>query len=131
MIYGGILDIITYFDVSFPFAPPSWHAIDTKISLICGIFVLFAAVYLIIKSFEIKSIIDEKRKTKIKPLINTLSVVCIMGVIADFIAGYYARGFLIGLLGLIYLKYTLEKEKKAIYLSLSLVLIMLIIIGFI
>ncbi len=129
MIYGGILDIMVYFERTLPFAPPSWHTIDTKISLICGIFILFAAVYLILKSLKIKSITEEGRKNKLKQLMKVLLMVCITGTIADFIAGYYARGFLIGLLGIMYLNYTLEKKTR--YLYLLLVIITIIMIGFI
>ena len=101
MIYGGILDVMVYFKKSLPFAPPAWHIIDAKISLICSIYILLAAIYLISKSFEIRLIITGKNNANIRPVINKLSVICITGIIADLITGYYARGFLIALLGLI------------------------------
>ncbi len=130
MIYGGVLDIMTCFNATLPLAPPGWHTIDTKISLICGIIVLFTAFYLIVKSFEIKTIIEERRKKKIKPLIKALLIVCITGTIADLIAGYYAIGFLMALLGLIYLNYTQEKQNKTIHLFISLAVIKTMAIGF-
>lgn len=131
MIYGGILDILMYFGKTLPFSPPSWHSVDTRISLICGIFVLIGAIYLILKSFEIKSIINKGEMVKLRPLINSLLIVCIIGTIIDFIAGYYARGFLLGLLGIMRLNYILENNKKVLYLCLSLIIITIIIIGFI
>ena len=129
MIYGGVLDIMVYFERTLPFAPPGWHIIDTRISLICGIFIVLAAVYLVLKSFEIKSIVEEKRE--IKQSIRALLMVCVTGTIADLIAGYYARGFLLGLLGTMYLNYALTKKKKAQYLCLSSVVVAIIITGFI
>ena len=132
MVYGGILDILIYFEKTLPFAPPPWHTPDTKISLLGGIIVLFAAAYLILKSFEIKSIIEEgeeRRISEIKPLIKTLFVVCITGAAADFIAGYYARGFLIGLLGVVYMDYTLHREKKVRYVFSSVVIVVIFMVG--
>lgn len=131
MVYGGIMNILVYFEKGLPLAPPSWHILDTKISLIIGIFILFAAVYMILKSFEVKSIIEGETETEIRPLMRVLLIVCIVGIIADIIAGYYARGFLLGLLGLLYLNYALENEKKIRNLSISLVILTLIIISFI
>lgn len=131
MIYGGVLDIMVYFNATLPFAPPSWHTVDTEVSLVCGIIVLFMAVYLIVKSIEVKTIIEEKRESEITPLIKALMIVCITGTIADLIAGYYARGFLVSMLGLIYLNYSLGKQNKAIFLFLSLKVITSIAIGFI
>jgi len=129
MIYGGILDIMAYFERTLPFAPLSWHTIDTRISLICGIYVLLAAVYLIRKSFKIKSTLKEEERNKTKSLIKALGIVCVIGVITDIIAGYYARGFLIGLLGIMYLHYRLEKRAR--YLCFSSIIAAIIIIGFI
>lgn len=131
MVYGGILNTLIYFEITLPPGPPTWHTIDAKISLVIGIFILFAAFYLILKSFEIKSIMEEKTETEIRPLIKVLFMVCIIGTIADFIAGYYARGFLIGLLGLLYLNYAFENENKIRNVSISLIILTLIIIGFI
>ena len=105
MIYGGILDILIYFEKTLPGAPSSWHFIDPKISLICGVFVLLGAVYIILKSFEIKSITDKNEIVELKPLIKSLLIVCIVGAIIDFIAGYYAIGFLLALLAIIHLNY--------------------------
>lgn len=129
MIYGGILDIMVYFQLSLPLAPPSWHSMDARVSLACGIFILLAAFYLIMNSFKMKSIIKKRIETEMKPLIKSLLIACIIGIIADFIAGYYARGFFIGLLGLMYLNYKLEKKKR--YLCFSLIIIAIIVTGFI
>ena len=136
MIYGGILDVLVYFEKTLPFAPPSWHSVDAKISLICGIFVLTGALYLILKSFEIKSVINKGEinkgeMVKLRPLIKSLLIVCIIGTIIDFIAGYYARGFLLSILGLMQLDYTTEKKNKIQYLCASSIIVAIILIGFI
>ncbi len=131
MVYGGILDIMVYFQKTLPFAPPPWYSVDAKISLVFGVFVLILALYLILISFKVKTSIKERRINRLELLIKSISIVCLVGMIADFIAGYYARGFLLILLALIYLNYNIKKKNKIQFLFISLIIVIIIIVGFI
>ena len=66
MVYGGILDIMIYFQKTLLFVPPPWHSADARISLVFGVFVLIMAIYLILISFKVKIVIKEKRIDKFK-----------------------------------------------------------------
>jgi len=131
MIYGGIIDVMGHFGINVLLAPPSWHNINSTIGLICGILILLAAFYLILMSFRLKSLTQEDGNYKIKVNLKNILIVCIIGTILDFIAGYYARGFLLVILKLLYLNYNLEKEKKGLYICISLVILTMIIMSFV
>ena len=112
MVYGGFLDILVHFERTLPGAPPSWHSVDTRISLVCGLLVLMGAAYLILRSLQIRAIIHSGELVKLRPLLNSLLVVCVMGTIVDLIAGYYAIGFMIVLLVSVRMKYLLGRKKQ-------------------
>ena len=131
MVYGGILDIMVYFQKTLPFAPLPWYSVDAKISLVFGVLILILALYLILVSFKVKTAVKEKRIDKLELLIKSISIVSIVGTIADFITGYYARGFLLILLALIYLNYDIKRKNKIQSLFISLIIVIIIIAGFI
>ena len=112
MVYGGLLDILVHFGETLPGAPSSWHPVDTRISLVCGVLVLIGAAYPILRSLQIRAIIHNGELAKLRPLLNSLLVVCIMGTIVDLVAGYYAIGFLIVLLVSMRMKYVLGRKQQ-------------------
>jgi hypothetical protein len=131
MTYGGIMNILEFFEISAPLAPPAWHIIDLRVVLILGIVNLIGAIYLIIKSFEIRLIINKEKKDTIKQPLIALLAVSILGVIVDLIVGYYARGYFVALLGLMYLCCLVDTKRKMLYIIFSLIFVALIILSFI
>ena len=110
MVYGGLLDILVHFGKTLPGAPSSWHSVDTRISLVCGVLVLIGAAYPILRSLRIRAIIHNGELVRLTPLLNSFLVVCIVGTIVDLIAGYYAIGFFIVLLVSMRMKYVLGRR---------------------
>ena len=131
MTYGGIMNILEFFEISAPLAPPSWHTIDLRVVLSLGIVNLIGAIYLIVKSFEVRLIINKEKKDIFKPLMIKLLIISTLGVIVDLVVGYYARGYFVGLLGLMYLCCLVDSKRKILYIILSVIFVTLIILSFI
>jgi len=131
MTYGGIMNVLEFFEISAPLAPPAWHVIDLRVVLSLGIVNLIGAIYLMVKSFEIRLIINKEKKDIIKPLMITLLIVSFIGVIVDIVVGYYARGYFVGSLGLMYLYCLVDTKRKIFYIILSLIFVALIALSFI
>ena len=96
MIYVGAQDITFFFSSEGELAPvPSWHSSVTPIvGLVCGLIVLASAVFNIIWSLWLRRAED----TEERRLARRVALVSGVGMVADWVSGYYGFGRLMALL---------------------------------
>ena len=93
MIFGGMQDIMLFF--SDRWAPvPSWHTVPPTVGLICGSIVLVSAGLNVMWGWQLRSAEGAREQRLARQVI----LVSGMGLIADWISGYYGFGSLIALL---------------------------------
>ena len=93
MIYGGAQDVLLFFAPEL--APvPSWHPTPPLVGLVCGLIVLTSAGMNVVWGWQLRRAEgDEERR-----LARRVALVSGVGVIADWIGGYYGFGSLVALL---------------------------------
>lgn len=98
MLYGGAQDILLFFAPDIV-PVPSWYSVTPVLGLICGLIVLASAGFNIILGWKLRHATDIQEK-KFARLVSFVSTV---GMIADWVSGYYGFGSLIALLTSIWL----------------------------
>ena len=93
MLYGGAQDLTLFFAPNL--APvPSWYATPPLVGLVCGLIVLTSAGLNVVWGWRLRRAEgDEERR-----LARRVALVSGVGMIADWISGYYGFGSLISLL---------------------------------
>ena len=95
MIYGGAQDLTLFFSPESDLAPvPSWHTVPPIAGLICGLIVLASAVLNLVWGWQLKSA-KRSRERKLSLFVILGSSI---GIIADWISGYYGFGSLAAML---------------------------------
>ncbi len=93
MLYGGAQDVALFF--SSDLAPvPSWHPVPPLVGLVCGLIVLVSAGLNIVWGWQLRraDAVQERR------LASRVALVSAVGMVADWISGYYGFGSLMALL---------------------------------
>ena len=95
MIYGGAQDITLFFSPEGELAPvPSWHSVSPIVGLVCGLIVLASAVFNIVWGLRLRhaeGVYEYK-------LVRHVVIISGVGMVADWISGYYGFGSLMALL---------------------------------
>ena len=100
MIYGGAQDLTLFFAPEGDLAPvPSWYPTPPIVGLVCGLIVLASAGLNVVWGWQLRHAdgAEERR------LARRVALVSGVGVIADWISGYYGFGSLVSLLTSIWL----------------------------
>ena len=95
MIYGGAQDITLFFSPEGELAPvPSWHSVPPIVGLVCGLIVLASAVFNIVWGLRLQRAegVYECR------LVRHVVIISGVGMVADWVSGYYGFGSLMALL---------------------------------
>lgn len=93
MIYGGAQDVMLFFAPEL--APVrSWHPHPPLVGLICGLIVLASAGLNVVWGWQLRSAEGARERRLARRLALTSGV----GLIADWISGYYGFGSLMALL---------------------------------
>lgn len=95
MLYGGAQDVTLFFAPEGDLAPvPSWYATPPLVGLVCGLVVLISAGLNVVWGWQLRHAEgDEERR-----LARRVALISGVGVIADWISGYYGFGSLVALL---------------------------------
>ncbi len=93
MLYGGAQDLLLFFDANL--APvPSWHPTPPMVGLICGLIVLASATANLVWGWQLRLAEGGRRQL----LARRVALVSAVGMVADWISGYYGFGSLMALL---------------------------------
>ena len=93
MIYGGAQDVMLFFAPEL--APVrSWHPAPPFVGLICGLIVLASAGLNVVWGWQLRSAEGARERR----LARRLALASGVGLIADWISGYYGFGSLMALL---------------------------------
>jgi len=95
MIYGGAQDVTLFFSPEGELAPvPSWHSVPPIVGLVCGLIVLASAVFNILWGLRLRRA-ESVYECKLAKHVVIFSGV---GMVADWVSGYYGFGSLMALL---------------------------------
>ena len=98
MLYGGAQDVTLFFAPDL--APvPVWHPVPPVLGLVCGLIVLASAGLNIVWGWQLRRAEDAEELR----LARRVALVSMVGMIADWISGYYGFGSLMALLAGIWL----------------------------
>ena len=95
MIYGGVQDVTLFYSPEGELAPvPSWHSVPPIVGLVCGLIVLASAVFNIVWGLRLRRAegVYECR------LARHVVIISGVGMVADWVSGYYGFGSLMALL---------------------------------
>ena len=92
MIYGGAQDVAIFASDLAPV--PSWHSAPPVVGLVCGLIVLASAGLNVVWGWRLRRAegAEERR------LARRVALVSGVGMIADWVSGYYGFGSLVALL---------------------------------
>ncbi|MCJ7567449.1 MAG: hypothetical protein MUO58_07905 [Anaerolineales bacterium] len=93
MICGGAQDIFLYFADHLTLVP-SWHSVPPIVGLVCGLIVLASAVFNVIRGWQLRRAEGERERI----LARQVCIASGIGMIADWVSGYYGFGSLMALL---------------------------------
>ena len=95
MIYGGVQDITLFFSPEGKLAPvPSWHPVSPIVGLVCGLIVLASAGLNIVWGWRLRRTEDVYECR----LARHVVIISDVGMVADWVSGYYGFGSLMALL---------------------------------
>lgn len=95
MVYGGAQDITLFFPPEGELAQvPSWHSVTPIVGLVCGLIVLISAVLNIVWGLWLQRA-ESVRELRLAQYVAIISGV---GMVADWVIGYYGFGSLMALL---------------------------------
>ena len=98
MVYGGAQDLMLFFAPEL--APvPSWHPVAPVVGLVCGLIVLASAGCNVLWGWQLRRAEGDRELR----LAYRVAIVSAIGMITDWISGYYGFGSLIALLVSIWL----------------------------
>jgi len=95
MIYSGAQDVTLLFSPEGELAPvPSWHSVPPIVGLVCGLIVLASAGFIIVWGLRLRRAegVYECR------LAQHVVIISGVGMVADWVSGYYGFGSLMALL---------------------------------
>ncbi len=93
MIYGGAQDVMLFFSPEL--APvPSWYSTPPVVGLVCGLIVLASAGLNVVWGWRLRSAEGAEEQG----LARRVALVSGVGMIADWVSGYYGFGSLMALL---------------------------------
>lgn len=93
MLFGGAQDILLFF-VDHLTLVPSWHSAPPIVGLVCGSIVLASAIMNVIWGWQLRNAEGARERR----LARQVSLASGIGVIADWVSGYYGFGSLMALL---------------------------------
>ena len=100
MLYGGAQDLTLFFSPEGDLAPVrSWHTVPPVVGLICGLIVLASAISNLVWGWQLR----RAEGTRERKLAYYVAFVSGIGMIADWISGYYGFGSLMALLTAVWL----------------------------
>ena len=95
MLYGGAQDLTLFFAPEGDLAPvPSWYATPPLVGLVCGLIVLASAGLNVVRGWRLRRAESDEERS----LARRVALVSGVGVIADWVSGYYGFGSLMALL---------------------------------
>ncbi len=93
MLYGGAQDLTLFFAPDLALVP-SWHPVSPLVGLVCGLIVLASAGLNVVWGWQLRHAEGAQERR----LARRVALVSGMGMIADWISGYYGFGSLMALL---------------------------------
>lgn len=93
MLFGGAQDSMLFFSDQWALVP-SWHAVPPIVGLVCGLIVLASAVLNVVWGWQLRHAEGARERR----LARQVTLVSGIGVIADWVSGYYGFGSLMALL---------------------------------
>jgi hypothetical protein len=95
MLYGGAQDLTLFFAPEGGLAPvPSWHPVPPAVGLVCGLIVLASAGLNVVWGWRLRCADSAQERG----LARRVALVSGVGMIADWVSGYYGFGSLVALL---------------------------------
>ena len=93
MLFGGTQDMALYFSPDLAPVSP-WHPVPSLVGLFCGMIVIVSAGSNIVWGWQLR----RAEATREQRLARKVAFVSGIGMIADWISGYYGFGSLVALL---------------------------------